>query len=76
MFLRIRKRKNTAKVVRIRGCAVPVDVSSAISLDAIRPALIPGALQQKVKYVVGKGGILGKSQVVGKNKVYLAPVNR
>ena len=44
--------------------------------DAIRFALIPGTLQQKVKDVVGKGRVLGQTQMIGKNKVHLAPVNR
>lgn len=42
----------------------------------VRPALIPGTFQQKVKYVVGKGRILGEPQMIGKNKVHLAPANR
>ena len=51
-------------------------VSPTISLYAVRPELIPGAFQQKVKDVVSEGGVLGDPQVIGKNEEHLAPLNR
>ena len=76
MCLRTRNRRNPAKVVRITWCVAPAGVLPIILPDAVRPGLVAGTLQQKVKDVVGKSGILGKPQMIGKNKVHLAPVNR
>ncbi len=50
-------------------------VSPTISLYAVRPELIPGAFQQKVKNVVSEGGVLGDPQVIGKKEEHLAPLN-
>lgn len=51
-------------------------VSPTNSLDGVSPALIPGTFQQKVKDVIGEGGVFGDPQMIGKNEEHLTPLDR